>query len=180
MPQQSGWNTQQQGWYTQQQYWNTQQPSWWQRSGWASTLGIRRPSTLYLLFIVLAVVVIGLVSFIFIQFGTPKPSTSPPVITGVAVTFRGKTSAQIIWQTNKPCSSQVEYGRSAQYGFWEPATPSNDPSTGKSLGVTSHFITLSGLKAGNTYHYRVKSKDADGNEAVSVNYSFKTDEADNF
>lgn len=187
MPQQPGWNTYQQSGYTQQQYWNPQQsgwntrpPSWWQRSGWAATLGMPKLSTLHLLFIVLAVIVIGLLSFIFVQFGTPKADASPPVISGVATTFRGKTSAQIVWQTNKPCSSQVEYGRTLQYGFWEPATPSNDPSTGKSLGVTSHFITLSGLKAGNTYHYRVKSKDADGNEAVSVNYSFKTDEADNF
>lgn len=184
VPQQSGWNTQQQGWYTQQRNWNAQQPgwnthqsSWWQRSGWGvSATGIRKSSTLYLLFIVLALIVIGLGSFIFLQFGTVKPDASLPAISGVAVTFKGKTSAQIVWRTDKPCSSQVEYGRSSQYGFLEPAVPSNDPSTGKSIGVTSHFVTLTSLKAGYTYHYRVKSKDAAGQEAVSANFSFKTDE----
>ena len=183
-PQQPGWNTQQQGWYTQQRYWNPQQSRWNTRPSswwpWAGTMGIRKPPTQYLLFLVLAVIVIGLVSFIFVQFGTPKASSTPPIISGIAVTFRGKTSAQVVWQTSEPCSSQVEYGRTTQYGFWQPATPANDPSTGQSTGVTSHFITLSNLRPGSTYHYRVKSKDADGNEAVSINYTFKTDEADTF
>src|SRR4030043_263871 len=53
----------------QQSGWNTQQSSWWQRSGWVgSATGIRKSSTLYLLFIVLAVIVIGLGSLIFLQF----------------------------------------------------------------------------------------------------------------
>ena len=188
--QQPNWSAQQQGWYTPQQPpgWNAQQPaSWssqragrWQQSGWVtSTRRERSSSTRYFLLLSLAVIVIGLVIFIFIQF-SPKPETSLPTISGVAVAYKGKTSAQIVWQTNKPCSSQVEYGRSTQYGFLEPAIPQNDPSTTKSTGVTSHFITITNLKAGATYHYRVKSKDAAGNEVVSGNFSFKTDEPDPF
>ncbi len=186
VPQQPNWNTQQQRWYTppQPQGWNAQQPvGWgsqqaggWQQSGWATTASRERSSsTRYFLLLFLAVIVIGLGIFIFTQF-SPKPDTSLPTISGVAVAHKGKTSAQIVWQTDKPCSSQVEYGRSSQYGFLEPAIPQNDPSTTKSTGATSHFITITNLKAGATYHYRVKSKDAAGHEVVSGNFSFKTDE----
>lgn len=38
----------------------------------------------------------------------------------------------------------------------------------------NHSVTLSGLKAGKTYYYRVRSKDAAGNLALSGRYSFKT------
>jgi len=40
--------------------------------------------------------------------------------------------------------------------------------------VTAHSITLSGLAAGNTYHYRVKSRDAAGNLATSGDFTFTT------
>lgn len=189
-PQQPNWNTQQQGWNTPQQSqgWNRQQPAswgsqrsgWWQQFGWStSTNGGRSSATTYLLMLFLAVIIIGLGIFIFLQFST-KPETSPPVISGVAVAFKGKTSAQIVWRTDKPCSSQVEYGRTSQYGFLEPAVPQNDPSAGKATGVTSHFVTITNIKAGYTYHYRVRSKDTAGHEAISGNFSFKTDEPDPF
>ncbi|MFC1905416.1 fibronectin type III domain-containing protein [Chloroflexota bacterium] len=131
----------------------------------------------YLLFIMLTVVVIGLGAFIFWQFGSPESDKSLPAISGIGVAFKGKTSAQIIWQTDTPCSSQVEYGRTARYGFMEPVVPINDPITGKSTGVISHSVTLTNLKAGYTYHYRVKSKNAAGNESISNDFSFKTDSA---
>ena len=40
--------------------------------------------------------------------------------------------------------------------------------------ATSHSQVLSGLVAGATYYYRVKSRDAAGNLAVSPNYNFTT------
>jgi hypothetical protein len=40
--------------------------------------------------------------------------------------------------------------------------------------VTSHTITLSGLTAGTTYNFKVKSKDASGNESVSEDYTLVT------
>lgn len=168
--------------------WNVQHPAgWgsrragrWQQSGWDISVSRGRiSSTTYLLLLFLAVIVICLGIFIFLQFSA-KPDTGLPTISGVSVAFKGKTSAQIVWQTDKPCNSQVEYGRTIQYGFWEPAVPQNDPSTGKSIGVTSHFLTITNLKAGYTYHYRVKSKDANGHEVISGNFSFKTDQPDPF
>jgi len=40
--------------------------------------------------------------------------------------------------------------------------------------VTSHTITLSGLTAGTTYNFKVKSKDASGNESASPDYILVT------
>lgn len=177
--QQQGWNAQQPSWGAQQPGWSRQQPSWWQQSGWgAPSAGSRPLSTRTLLLIVFLVLIIGLCSFVFLQFGV-KSDKSLPTISGVSVAFRGKTSAQIVWQTDKPCSSQVEYGRNTQYGSLSPTTPQNDPST-KSTGVTTHSINLSNLKDGATYHYRVRSKDSAGNEAVSSDFSFKTEGAKPF
>src|SRR3989454_6497285 len=40
--------------------------------------------------------------------------------------------------------------------------------------VTAHTVSLTGLAAGSLYHYRVKSKDAAGNLAVSSDAVFTT------
>src|SRR5205085_5897089 len=40
--------------------------------------------------------------------------------------------------------------------------------------VTGHTVALSGLVAGTTYHFRVKSRDAAGNLATSGDYTFAT------
>jgi hypothetical protein len=176
--QQSNWNTQQQRWDTQQPGWGGQQASWgarpsswWQQSGWPPATAGRRPiSTRSLLIILLLGIIV-----IFWQLGA-KSDTSTPTISSVALAQRGETSARIIWQTNEPCSSQVEYGRTTQYGSIAPSVPQNDPTTGKQTGVTSHSINLTNLKSGSTYHYRVRSKNAAGNEAISNDYSLKTEE----
>ncbi len=124
---------------------------------------------------VLLVLIIGMVSFVVCQF-TPKSTKGLPVISGVLVTFRGKSSAQITWQTDRPCSSQVEYGRTTQYGSLQPLYPENDPSTKQSTGLTSHIVSLMQLRPGTTYHFRVRSKDSAGNEGVSNDGYFKTDD----
>jgi len=62
-------------------------------------------------------------------------------------------------------SSQVEYGRSTAYG--------NVTLLDTSL-VTVHSQTLSGLGKNTWYHYRVLSRDAGGNLAVSGDFAFKT------
>jgi hypothetical protein len=185
--QQSNWNTQQQRWSAQQPGWGGQQASWgarpsswWQQSGWASAVAGRRPiSTRSLLIIILLGIIIIFGGIIFWQLGA-KSDKAAPTISAVAVAYRGKISARIIWQTNEPCSSQVEYGRTTQYGSLAPSIPQDDPTTGKLTGVISHSMNLTNLKAGYTYHYRVRSKDAAGNEAISSDFSFKTEESTPF
>ena len=91
--------------------------------------------------------------------------TTPPVISGVAAGSIGATSATITWTTNENSNSQVEYGTSEDYGQVTTLNPSL---------VTAHSQGLSGLTAGRLYHYRVKSRDAAGNLAVSADFSFTT------
>ena len=91
-----------------------------------------------------------------------------PVITGVSIQVIGKTGAVIIWTTDEAATSQVAYGLTTAYGF-VTALDSNL--------VTSHTVTLSGLTASTTYNFKVKSKDASGNESVSQNYTLVTSQA---
>src|SRR5262245_25190161 len=97
--------------------------------------------------------------------GAPTGDTTPPVISGVSAGSITATSATINWTTNENSDSQVEYGTTTAYG--------QSTILNTSL-VTAHSQGLSGLTAGTLYHYRVKSKDAAGNLAVSGDFSFTT------
>jgi len=102
---------------------------------------------------------------------TPPPAGSPPASDGAAPTIANvaaspmETGAIITWTTNESATSQVEYGATTDYG----AT-----TTLKESLVTNHTVAVSGLKASTAYHFRVKSKDGAGNEAVSGDYTFTT------
>jgi len=96
---------------------------------------------------------------------TEEGDTTPPTISDIAATGVTATTANICWSTDEPATGQVEYGLTTSYG----STTTLDEDL-----VTSHSVSLSGLTAGTTYHYRVKSKDATGNEAVSVDHTFTT------
>jgi hypothetical protein len=88
----------------------------------------------------------------------------PPIISQVTASA-GVNSATISWQTNEPADSQVEYGTSTAYG--------NSTTIDTNL-VTLHSQVIGGLVPYTTYHYRVKSKDASGNPAVSGDNRFTT------
>ena len=88
-----------------------------------------------------------------------------PVISNVAAGGVTATSATITWNTNENSDSQVEYGPTTAYG---------QSTTLNSALVTAHSQGLSGLTSGTLYHYRVKSRDAAGNLAVSGDFSFTT------
>jgi len=130
------------------------------------------------LLIVLVVLLLGLGGFAYWQFGSQSSTTdaTPPIISNVSVLAKAKSSATIVWKTDDAASSQVEYGRSPSYGSLSPPQPQNDPTSG-SPGVLTHAVYVTGLRTGTTYYFRVKSKDAGGNEAVSTgNRTFKTEE----
>jgi RHS repeat-associated protein len=91
--------------------------------------------------------------------------TTPPVISGVTAGSITTTSATITWTTNENSDSQVEYGLTTAYGQSTTLNPAL---------ATAHLQGLSGLTAGTVYHYRVKSRDAAGNLAVSADFSFTT------
>src|SRR5207237_919315 len=77
----------------------------------------------------------------------------------------GAAGATVSWTTDEPSDSQVDYGLTSAYGS----------STTLNAGlVTSHSQDLSGLAGATLYHYRVKSKDAAANLAVSGDFTFTT------
>ena len=90
---------------------------------------------------------------------------TPPVTSAVSATSITTTSATIIWTTDEPATSQVEYGLDTTYG----SATALDPSP-----VTSHSVELTGLKAGKTYYCRVNSADGSGNPAIPADYTFTT------
>jgi hypothetical protein len=107
-----------------------------------------------------------------VMSGVPAPPNPPPapapVVSGVTATNITPNSAAITWTTNVLSDSQVEYGLTAGYGSQTPLNATL---------ITSHVVTVSGLAANTTYNYRVKSRDAAGNLAVSGNQTFKTNAA---
>lgn len=90
---------------------------------------------------------------------------SPPVISAVTAGNIQSSTVTISWTTDKPASSQVDYGLTTAYG--------NSTNIDNTL-VTSHSVALTGLNPSSTYHYRVRSTDAGGNSAVSGDFSFTT------
>ncbi|HEV8655930.1 MAG TPA: S8 family serine peptidase [Candidatus Limnocylindria bacterium] len=91
--------------------------------------------------------------------------TRAPVISDVRVTSATHISATIAWTTDELADGQVEYGATAAYG--SATALATEP-------VTSHAITVTGLTAVTTYHYRVKSRDGWGNITVSTDGIFTT------
>ena len=91
--------------------------------------------------------------------------TTPPAISNVASSGVTASGAIVMWTTNEASDTQVEYGTTTGYGS------ASSLNTGM---VTSHSVGLTGLTASRLYHYRVKSKDAAGNLAVSSDFTFTT------
>jgi peroxiredoxin/uncharacterized membrane protein YphA (DoxX/SURF4 family) len=92
------------------------------------------------------------------SFSTLATVISPLMISDVKVSYITDTDATITWVTNRPATSEVQY--------WDPLytdryTVSSDELT------ANHTINLTSLEAGAIYHYQIKSKDAEGNQAIS-------------
>jgi hypothetical protein len=100
-----------------------------------------------------------------VEIGGGQPDTDPPVISDVQATTESATSTSISWTTDEPATSQVNYGTTTSYG----QSTTLDPTL-----LTGHSVTLGGLVSDTVYHYRVRSRDAAGNEAVSGDHSFTT------
>ena len=86
-------------------------------------------------------------------------------ISNVAASGISSSAATITWSTNVSATSQVEYGTTSTYGTSTAVNTS---------AVTSHSLSLAGLAASTTYHFRVKSSDGSGANAVSDDYTFTT------
>lgn len=96
----------------------------------------------------------------------PPPVDPPPTISGVASVSVTSSGATITWNTDEPASSTADYGTTTAYGV---------SATGGS--GTTHSVVLSGLNPSTLYHFRVRSADSGGNEAMSGDFTFTTSAA---
>ena len=97
-------------------------------------------------------------------FLTATPATFP-VISAIDSGTPTYTGTTITWTTDIAANSLVEYGPTNAYGY--------STLTYHDL-VTSHSVSVDGLTAGTTYHYRVKSISAASAETVSADGTFTT------
>jgi hypothetical protein len=96
---------------------------------------------------------------------TTQDGNAPPAISNVAAAAITLSGATITWTTDQTSSSRVEYGTTTAYG---------SQTTLDSNLVTSHSMSLAGLTPGTLYHYRVRSANALGAEAISGDFTFTT------
>jgi hypothetical protein len=89
-----------------------------------------------------------------IVYDTTVPTIQTPTVANVT-----DTTATITWMTTEPASSQVEYALMT-------ASSSTLTPVDTAL-VTSRAVQLTGLEPQKTYGYRVRSRDAAGNERIS-------------
>lgn len=96
---------------------------------------------------------------------TAPADTTAPIISSIGSTIVSTTTAIVTWITNEGADSQIEYGTTAAYGSMTILNSSL---------VTSHSVVLSGLLPDYTYHYRIRSSDAQGNVATSSDQTLST------
>lgn len=92
-----------------------------------------------------------------------SPNQASLNISNVSVSVND-VSAIITWTTSINSTGEVVYGTTSGYG----STKSDTTST------TSHTVTLTGLSASTTYHFRIYSTDTTGNTAQITDNTFTT------
>ena len=103
--------------------------------------------------------------------------TTPPAVSSVSSGTPGTNGATITWSTSLEAgTSRVEYNKTGTFtgGYDCAGTTECTALADTAPLVNSHSVALSNLSSGTTYYYRVRSKDAAGNETISINYTFAT------
>jgi hypothetical protein len=96
----------------------------------------------------------------------PVQVDNGPVISSVGVAAGlTATSMHVTWATDVVSDAQVEYGPTTAYGLSTPVDGQME---------NRHDLQLNGLAPGAAYHYRVRSRDANGAAAVSADATFFT------
>ncbi|HEY0582942.1 MAG TPA: fibronectin type III domain-containing protein, partial [Chloroflexota bacterium] len=90
---------------------------------------------------------------------TVTPAPVAPQVQAVAVSSLTRSGATLTWTTDAPSTSQVEFGTSALDVSRSPVDASL---------VTVHRSVVTGLQAGTTYRYRVRSVSASGGLGISA------------
>jgi hypothetical protein len=96
---------------------------------------------------------------------TTASQSGPAAVNAVTSADITTNSVTIVWTTDQPSASQVEYGTTASYGLL---------SGFGSAPATSHKVHLTALTPGTTYNYAALSTGAGGQVSKSGNFTFTT------
>jgi hypothetical protein len=98
--------------------------------------------------------------------------TVPPAISKVEVTTKAIKEVGIVWKTDKPSSSQVEWGPKGSFGNKTEVT--DDPASGTTIGAVDHGVIVKNLTGNTEYQYRVLSHTSGSADAISDTNYFTT------
>jgi DNA/RNA endonuclease YhcR with UshA esterase domain len=92
--------------------------------------------------------------------------TNPAIVQGPEVSVIDSTTAQVRWRTSVPTMGSVEYGLDGTYGAVASDAAERD----------THLLTLTGLRPGATYHYRLvdAASACGGGTGTSAGATFRT------
>jgi len=93
-----------------------------------------------------------------------QSDSTPPSISKVKIIELTDTSATVIWKTDEDADSLINYGLDKQYGIVRDPLPDK----------VEHVLVLDELEPSTTYHFRVVSVDAIGNQSISGDYVLTT------
>jgi phosphodiesterase/alkaline phosphatase D-like protein len=93
-----------------------------------------------------------------------KVDARPPEIAPPTVAVVHSSEAKIKWKTPAWGDASVEYGPTSHYGATERTR----------RHARTHHVVLRGLAPGSTYHYRVTTRETDGDAVVSRDFVFTT------
>ncbi len=88
-----------------------------------------------------------------------------PLISSVTARAAAPSGVIVEWSTNQAADTEVDFGPTGAYG--NTSSLNSPPSM-------SHALILGGLAPGTVYHYRVKSRNGAGAQAVSPGFTFAT------
>lgn len=92
--------------------------------------------------------------------------TMPPVVSEVTVSNMTTSSVTLSWKTDEVANGYVEYGTTPDYGSQTPLSADF---------AEHHSVTISGLAAGTSYHYRIVANDAALNTFETPDENFTTE-----
>jgi hypothetical protein len=104
-----------------------------------------------------AVALLVLLKPLLQQVDARPPEMAPPTVAVVRT-----SEAKIKWKTPAWGDATVEYGPTTRYGATERTR----------RHARTHRLVLHGLTPGGTYHYRVTSRQTDGDVTVSRDFVF--------
>ncbi len=97
---------------------------------------------------------------------TGRFTSAPILISEPMVSDINTRRATVNWITDRNSDSKIQYGLTTNEYFTEEISNSND--------TLDHTVTLNNLQPGQTYYFRAKWTDEDGNTGVSEELSFTT------